>query len=395
MEELYNEKNIQKMDADYVAHTYSRFDLAIKSGKGSELYSYDGKRYIDFGSGIAVNTFGISDDIWKEAVIAQLGAVQHTSNLYYTAPQARLAQLLCEKTGMSKVFFSNSGAEANECAIKAARKYSDDRYGMGRHTIVAMKNGFHGRTITTLSATGQDYFHQHFHPFTPGFVFVEPGNIPQLEQAVRENNCCAIMMEMIQGEGGVLPLPRDFVTRAAELAQENDLLIVVDEVQTGCGRTGKFFCHEHYGIHPDIVSMAKGLAGGLPLGATLFGAKTADTMGPGDHGSTFGGNPVCAAGAVSVLQRIDDALMTEVTAKSQMIFSALEGAPGVKSLSGMGLMIGIEPDGKSASQVAGECLSKGLMVLTAKSKVRLLPALNIPVPILEEGLKILKEVLQG
>ena len=294
---------------------------------------------------------------------------------------------------MSKVFFSNSGAEANECAIKTARKYSSDRYGLGRHTIVAMKNSFHGRTVTTLSATGQDHFHRHFDPFTPGFVFVEPGNIPELERALREYSCCAIMMEMIQGEGGVIPLPGPFVLRAAELAAQNDLLLLVDEVQTGCGRTGRLFAYEHYGIQPDVVSMAKGLAGGLPLGATLLGVRAADTLGPGDHGSTFGGNPVCAAGAVSVLERLDDELMEEVSAKSGFIRSSLEGAPGVKSVSGMGLMLGIDTE-KAAAQVAGECLEKGVVVLTAKSKVRLLPPLNIPLPLLEEAIQILKEVLK-
>ena len=256
-----------------------------------------------------------------------------------------------------------------------------------------MKNSFHGRTVTTLSATGQDHFHRHFDPFTPGFVFVEPGNIPELERALREYSCCAIMMEMIQGEGGVIPLPGPFVLRAAELAAQNDLLLLVDEVQTGCGRTGRLFAYEHYGIQPDVVSMAKGLAGGLPLGATLLGVRAADTLGPGDHGSTFGGNPVCAAGAVSVLERLDDELMEEVSAKSGFIRSSLEGAPGVKSVSGMGLMLGIDTE-KAAAQVAGECLEKGVVVLTAKSKVRLLPPLNIPLPLLEEAIQILKEVLK-
>ncbi len=388
----YSTQSVKNWDSGSVAHTYGRADLVVKEGKGSILYDYEGKRYIDLGSGIAVTTFGISDDCWKEAVINQLNQVQHTSNLYYTAPQAYLAHLLCEKTGMSRVFFSNSGAEANECAIKAARKYSDDHYGPGRHTIVAMKNGFHGRTITTLSATGQDYFHQHFDPFTPGFVFVEPGNVAQLEQALQEHRCCAIMMEMIQGEGGVLPLDAAFVQKAAQLAREQDLLLVVDEVQTGCGRTGKFLCSQHYGIEPDIVSMAKGLAGGLPLGATLFGPKTADTLGPGDHGSTFGGNPVCAAGAVSVMERMTDTLMEGVLERSACIRSMLEGAPGVEAITGMGMMLGIQTT-KSAPQIAAECLKKGVVVLTAKSKIRLLPALNIPLPLLREGIEILKEAM--
>ena len=368
---------ITELDQTYVAGTYSRFPVEIVSGKGSRVTDAAGKTYVDMGSGIGVTAFGIGDDAWKAAVIAQLGMVQHTSNLYYTEPCAVLAKLLCEKTGMKKVFFSNSGAEANECAIKAARKYSAEKKGGDCFTIVTLKNSFHGRTLTTLAATGQDHFHELFQPLTPGFVHVEANNIEALQKAVAEHNVAGILMEPVQGEGGVIPLTSAFVKAAADIAHEKDIPLMIDEVQTGNGRTGMLYGYMHFGIQPDIVSTAKGLGGGLPIGATLLGEKVRSVLGPGDHGSTFGGNPVCCAGAVSILSRLDDAFLAEVREKSAYVFSRLNGAPGVESVTGMGLMIGIKT-AAPAGEVVRRCMDKGVLCLTAKDKVRLLPALNIP-----------------
>ena len=368
---------ITELDQTYVAGTYSRFPVEIVSGKGSRVTDAAGKTYVDMGSGIGVAAFGIGDDAWKAAVIAQLGMVQHTSNLYYTEPCAVLAKLLCEKTGMKKVFFSNSGAEANECAIKAARKYSAEKKGGDCFTIVTLKNSFHGRTLTTLAATGQDHFHELFQPLTPGFVHVEANNIEALQKAVAEHNVAGILMEPVQGEGGVIPLTSAFVKAAADIAHEKDIPLMIDEVQTGNGRTGMLYGYMHFGIQPDIVSTAKGLGGGLPIGATLLGEKVRSVLGPGDHGSTFGGNPVCCAGAVSILSRLDDAFLAEVREKSAYVFSRLNGAPGVESVTGMGLMIGIKT-AAPAGEVVRRCMDKGVLCLTAKDKVRLLPALNIP-----------------
>lgn len=384
--------SIKDTDKEYVAATYGRFDVALVKGKGSTLYDENGREYIDFGSGIGVNAFGIADDEWKNAVISQLSKLQHTSNLYYTAPCAELARLLCEKTGMKKVFFSNSGAEANEGAIKFARKYSSDKYGEGKSTIITLVNSFHGRTITTLAATGQDSFHTSFGPFTEGFKHCPANDIEALNQMITDD-VCAIMFECIQGEGGVLNLEESFVKRIAEIAEENDILIVVDEVQTGNGRTGKYFSYMNFGIRPDIVSTAKGLAGGLPIGAVLFGEKLKNTVTPGSHGSTFGGNPIAAAGAVSIVSRIDDTFLKSVYEKSEYIKCFLTKINGVKGVSGMGLMLGIETD-KPAKQLAEKCLENGLLVLTAKTKLRLLPALNISYDELNKGLNILKEVIE-
>ncbi len=381
----------KELDKQYIAGTYARFDLELVRGKGSVAYDAEGKAYIDLGSGIAVNSFGFCDDAWQAAVKAQVEQLNHTSNLYFTAPQAQLAQLLCQKTGMQKVFFSNSGAEANECAIKVARKYAHDRYGEGRSKIITLQNSFHGRTITTLTATGQDSFHKDFGPFTEGFVYL-PAN--DLEAADREmdSSCAAIMMELVQGEGGVNPLDISFVRGVCTLAAQRDILVIIDEVQTGNGRTGSLYAYSQFGITPDIVSTAKGLAGGLPLGATLLGAKTAGVLSAGDHGSTFGGNPICAAAALNVLQRIDDKLLQEVQHKSKLVLDALSHAKGVKSVTGMGLMLGIEVQG-DAKKMAAAALQKGVLVLTAKQKLRLLPALNIPEDVLQQGLEILKEVI--
>lgn len=384
--------NTKELDNEYVAHTYGRFDVALEKGKGSTLYDENGKEYIDFGSGIGVTAFGIADDEWKKAVTEQLDNLQHVSNLYYTSPCARLAKLLCDKTGMKKVFFSNSGAESNEGAIKFARKYSHDKYGDGRSTIITLMNSFHGRTITTLAATGQDVFHTDFGPFTDGFKYCPANDIEALNEMATDD-VCAVMFECIQGEGGVNNLDYDFVKAIEKLAKEKDILMVVDEVQTGNGRTGKYFAYENFDIKPDIVSTAKGLAGGLPMGAVLFGDKVCDTVTPSSHGSTFGGNPICAAGAISIVERIDDDFLAEVAAKGEYIKDYLSNIDGVDNISGMGLMIGFTAG--NAGEIANKCLEKGLLVLTAhQNKVRLLPALSISYAELDKGLKILKEVIE-
>jgi len=384
--------NIKEKDQNYIMSTYGRLDVALVSGKGSTLQDSDGKEYIDFGSGIAVNTFGACDQEWVQAVTEQLNTIQHTSNYYYTKPCSDLAELLCTKTGMSKVFFSNSGAEANECAIKAARKYGTDK-NPEKNIIITLKNSFHGRTITTLSATGQDVFHNHFTPFTEGFVYAEANNIEDLKKLANPN-CCAIMFELIQGEGGVLPLTQEYVDAIKEIAAENDMLIVVDEVQTGNGRTGKLYAHQHYGIHPDIFSTAKGLAGGLPIGATVFCEKLANILPAGSHGSTFGGNPIAAAGAVNVLSRLDNEFLKTVEENSAYLWTNLKEIKGVKSVCGLGYMIGIETEA-DAKEILKKCLDNGLLVLTAKDKVRLLPPLNITKEELDKGIAILKSVIES
>lgn len=386
--------NIPQLDNTYIANTYARFPVTIARGKGSLVWDTDGKVYIDMATGIAVNSFGIADPAWIRAVTEQLCTVQHTSNLYYTAPDAQLAQLLCEKTGMKKVFFSNSGAEANECAIKAARKYAADRKGPEYNTIITLKNSFHGRTITTLAATGQDVFHHDFLPLTEGFAYAEANNLDDLKAQVAAHKCAAIMMEVVQGEGGVIPLTQEFVKGAAQLAAEQDLLLICDEVQIGNGRSGKLYGYMHYGITPDIVSTAKGLGGGLPLGATLLGEKVQDVLTPGSHGSTFGGNPVCCAGALSILHRIDGPLLQSVQEKSDFIVNELTGAKGVRSVTGLGLMLGVEPE-RPAKDVIADCMARGVLVISAKNKVRLLPALNIPMAQLEQAVSVLKDVCAG
>ncbi len=382
---------LMNIDQTYIANTYARFPVEIASGKGSLLYSPEGKRYIDMGSGIGVTAFGNGDDVWKEAVIAQLGKVQHTSNLYYTEPCAKLAKLLCERTGMKKVFFGNSGAEANECAIKAARKYASEKKGPEYHTIVTLKNSFHGRTLTTLAATGQEHYHELFQPLTPGFAYADADDLEGLKKLAKETKAAAVMVECIQGEGGVRVVDPDFLRGAYEFCQKEDILLIVDEVQTGNGRTGQLYAYMNFGIRPDIVSTAKGLGGGLPLGACLLGEKVQDVFHPGDHGSTFGGNPVCCAGALSILERLDDNLLAEVRSKGDFIRSALTGAPGVEYLSGLGLMVGVKTV-KSAAEVVAKCNERGVLCLTAKDKVRLLPALNIPLKLLEEAVAVLKDV---
>lgn len=382
--------NTFDLDKEYVAGTYARFPVEIVGGKGSIALGSDGREYIDLGTGIAVNTFGIADDEWIDAVTRQLNKFQHTSNLYYTEPCAQLAGMLCERTGMRKVFFSNSGAEANECAIKAARKYAAEKKGNDCYTIITLKNSFHGRTLTTLAATGQQAFHRDFLPLTDGFVYAEPNNIEDVKALINRYKIAAVMFEIVQGEGGVLPLKEDFVRQLAEIAAEKDILLIDDEVQIGNGRSGMLYGYMNYGIKPDIVTTAKGLGGGLPIGATLLGDKVKDVFTPGTHGSTFGGNPVCCAGAVNILSRIDDALLDGVKKMSKYIFDELSGAPGIKSVSGMGLMIGIETE-KNSDEIVKACRENGVLVLKAKSKIRLLPALNIPFDLLENAIKILKQ----
>lgn len=385
--------SITSNDKQFVANTYARFPIELVSGKGAILKDSNGKEYIDLGSGIAVNIFGVADDEWQKAVTHQLSVLPHTSNLYYSEPCSTLAELLCERTGMKKVFFSNSGAEANECAIKVARKYAFDKYADESHsTIITLKNSFHGRTIATLKATGQDVFHTDFGPFPDGFVYAEANNFDDVKKFVDTDKCIAVMMELVQGEGGVCKLDENFVKSVAELVKEKDMLLIIDEVQTGNGRTGELYAYMHYGIQPDIVTTAKGLGGGLPIGATMLGENVENVLTYGSHGSTFGGNPVSCAGACNIIKRIDDKLLNEVKEKSAYIFSELEGAKGVKSVSGLGLMIGVETE-KPAKEVANACIEKGVLVLTAKTKVRLLPSLNIDWDDLKKAIRILKEVI--
>ena len=381
--------NIQNIDREYVAGTYARFPVEIVSGKGSLVYDEAGKEYIDLGTGIAVNTFGVADAEWAQAVTAQLMKCQHTSNLYYSEPCAMLAAELCARTGMKKVFFSNSGAEANEAAIKVARKYAAEKKGKDTYTVMTLRNSFHGRTLTTLAATGQEAFHADFTPLTEGFVYAEANDIESVKTLIAENKIAAIMFELVQGEGGVCPLEQSFVDGLVSLAKENDILLIDDEVQTGNGRTGALYAYMNYGFTPDIVSTAKGLGGGLPIGACLMGEKVKDVLTPGSHGSTFGGNPVACAGARNVLSRLDEDLMKQVREKSAYIFRELDGASGVKSVTGMGLMIGIETE-KDASAVLEECRANGVLAIKAKQKVRLLPALNIPTELLEKAVAVIK-----
>ena len=381
--------NTKELDRQYVAGTYKRFPVEIVSGKGSVVMDPEGKEYIDMGSGIGVTAFGIADEEWQKAVTNQLSWVQHMSNLYYTEPCAKLAQMLCERTGMSKVFFCNSGAEANECAIKVGRKYAADKYGASRYTVITLENSFHGRTLTTLAATGQDHYHELFQPLTPGFVSVPANDIGELEKAAKETNAAAVMIECIQGEGGVIPLDPAYVKAVRQFTEKNDIILIVDEVQTGNGRTGRLYSYMNFDIVPDVVSTAKGLGGGLPLGATLISEKCKDVLGFGDHGSTFGGNPVCCAGAISILSRMDDAFLSEVKAKGDYLFKTFTGAPGIEAVTGMGLMIGLRTT-KPASEVVARCMENGVLCLTAKDKVRLLPALNIPMSILKKAAGIIK-----
>lgn len=386
-------EDYKTLDKEYIVNVYNRVGAVLDHGKGAILYDVDGKKYIDFSAGIAVNIFGVCDDVWIHAVETQLHKLSHISNVFFTEPQTVLAEKLCQKTGMKKVFFSNSGAEANECAIKTARKYSHDKYGDGRYTIVTLKNSFHGRTIATLTACGQDSLHEDFGPFVDGFVYAEPDDFDDMKRLCEENNVCAIMMEMVQGEGGVHPLDKEYVQKVEAYAHAHDILIIVDEVQTGNGRTGYLYSYMGYGIHPDIVSTAKAIGGGLPLGATMFADSTQHTLTNHTHGSTFGGNPICTAGGISIIDRLDDDLMAEVREKGKYIKEELEQCEHVDHVSGMGLMIGVALKNKALMDVVEGCVDHGVLVLTANGLLRLLPPLNIPWDELKEAIGLVKKVI--
>ena len=376
-----------------VMHTYGRYDVVIDSGSGRNAVDENNKTYIDFGSGIGTNSLGYCDEEWADAVCKQVRSIQHTSNYYYTSVQADFADKLCSITGYDKVFFGNSGAEANECAIKIARKYSFDKYGKGRSTIITLVNSFHGRTLATLSATGQDVFHNYFFPFVEGFIHTPANDIDALKAAA-DDTVCAIMLEFVQGEGGVVKLDEEFVKAVRQICDEKDILMVADEVQTGAGRTGKFLASEHFGVKPDITTMAKGLAGGVPFGACLASEKCSSVLVPGTHGSTFGGNPLACAGGNVVLSRVtSEGFLDEVQKKSEYIFDKLSKTEGVASVSGLGLMIGIELKEKKAADVVKAALDRGLLLLTAKTKVRLLPPLTITYEEIDKGLQIFAELL--
>lgn len=379
----------------YVMPSYGRYPLVMDSGEGEYAAAEDGKRYIDFGSGIGTNSLGYCDGEWVKAVCGQAQRLQHTSNYYYTKVQADFARALCETAGYTNMFFGNSGAEANECAIKIARKYGFDKYGRGRHNIITLVNSFHGRTLCTLSATGQEVFHNYFFPFVEGFVNVEANNIDDL-RAKLDDTVCAVMFEYIQGEGGVMPLEREFVDEIFRLCAEKDVLTIADEVQTGVGRTGKFLAGDNFGKKADLTTLAKGLAGGIPIGVCLAGEKCAGVLTAGTHGSTFGGNPICCAGGLAVLNRVNsEGFLGEIAAKGNYIRERLLKCGEVASVSGMGLMIGVELRTKQAGEVVRAALDKGLLLLTAKTKVRLLPPLTISYEEIDEGLKILTEILNG
>lgn len=385
--------SVKEKDKYYIANTYARFPIEIVSGKGSTVVDENGKEYIDMGSGIAVNIFGMCDEEWVSAVAKQLTVCQHTSNLYYSEPCVKLAELLCEKNGMKKVFFGNSGAEANEGAIKTARKYAFEKKGKDYYKILTLNNSFHGRTITTLAATGQDAFHNDFLPLTDGFVYTDANDVEMLRKTVAENKLAAIMFETVQGEGGVVPLTKEFVTEIKEICEKEDILMIVDEVQTGNGRTGKLYGYMHYGITPDIVTTAKGLGGGLPIGAVMFGEKTKDVLTSGTHGSTFGGNPIACAGAVNIISRLTYGFLEDVNRKSKYIIDELKNADGVKSVTGLGLMLGIETE-KDAGEVIKICQENGVLPIKAKNKVRLLPPLNITDNELIKAIQVIKKAVK-
>ena len=381
--------NIKELDSKYVANTYARFPIELVSGEGSKLYDNEGKEYIDMGTGIGVNIFGVGDEEWVKATTEQLTKLQHTSNLYYTSPCAKLAQLLCEKTGAKKVFFSNSGAESNECAIKVARKYAAEKKGSEYNKIITLNNSFHGRTVTTLAATGQETFHKDFLPLTDGFLYADAGDLEAVEKYIKEEKVAAVMIETVQGEGGIVPLSQEFVSGLSILCEENDVLLIVDEVQTGNGRTGALYGYMKFGITPDVVSTAKGLGGGLPIGATMIFEKAENVYTPGSHGSTFGGNPVAAAGAFNIISRLDDEFLAQVEKKHDYIVSQLSDCEGVKGITGFGLMLGIET-AKDVNEVLKYCQENGVLPIKAKNKLRLLPPLNIPFEDLEKAIEIIK-----
>ncbi len=388
-----NEKTISQFD-EHIVHSYGRMPVALKKGEGRRCVDENGVEYIDFGSGIGTNSLGYCDEKWADAVCAQVRTLQHNSNYYYTQVQADLAEKLCKVTGYKGIFFGNSGAEANECAIKVARKYSFDKYGKGRHNIITLVNSFHGRTMATLSATGQDVFHNYFFPFLEGFINVEANNSDDL-RAKLDDTVCAVMIEYVQGEGGVNSLDQKFVDDIFALCSEKDILVIADEVQTGVGRTGKFLAGEHFGKKADITTLAKGIAGGIPMGACLMNEKCSGVLTAGTHGSTFGGNPIACAGALAVIDRVEsEGFLDEVGKKAEYIKNKLSQCSEVESVSGLGLMIGIALKNKNAADVAKEALKRGLLVLTAKTKVRLLPPLTISYDELDSGLKILIDILE-
>lgn len=388
-----NSNIIEKFN-EHIMPTYGRYPVSMNCGHGRMCKDEDGQKYIDFGSGIGTNSLGFCDSSWVEAVCEQVHKIQHTSNYYYTEIQADFAEKLCNITGMSKMFFGNSGAEANECAIKIARKYSFDKYGKDRNKIITLVNSFHGRTIATLSATGQDVFHNYFFPFVGGFDYAEANNIKDLDSKI-DDTVCAVMIEFIQGEGGVLNLEQDFVNHIAQICREKDLVFIADEVQTGVGRTGKFLAAEHYGVKPDVVTLAKGIAGGLPMGVCLADEKCCNVLTKGTHGSTFGGNPVSCAGGLAVLNKVTaDGFLDEVNEKSRYLREKLLRIDEVESLSGTGLMVGIKLKSKNAADTVAKALEKGLLLLTAKDKVRLLPPLTITYEEIDKGISIMEEILK-
>lgn len=385
---------MKQKDTNYLMHTYGRFDIALDHGKGATLWDVDGKKYIDMNSGIGVNSLGHGNEKMIQAVTEQAVKLMHASNLYYTAPMTDVAEILIHATGMGKIFFANSGAEANEGAIKLARKYSFDKYGAGRNKIVTLLQSFHGRTVTTLKATGQEKFHQYFFPFTEEFAYAKAGDLEDLKE--KADGACAVMIEMIQGEGGVLPLDKEFVKGIEEFCKEHDILLIVDEVQTGIGRTGSLFCYEQYGIEPDIVTMAKGLGGGLPVGGVMASKKCADVLGPGTHGSTFGGNPVSCAAAKTVLTEVGtEEFLASVKEKGEYLKKSIMemGSPYVKDVRGMGLMLGIVVDPEKRADLVSALMEKGILVLTAGSEaIRLLPPLVISYEEMDEAITAMKEV---
>lgn len=386
--------NTKEKDLKYIMHTYGRYDVALKSGKGAIAYDENGKKYIDVSSGIGVNSLGYCNDGWVEAVAKQAGTIQHMSNYFYSEQSSNLAEKLCTLTGLSKVCFGNSGAEANECAIKIARKYSFDKYGEDRNEIITLKNSFHGRTVTTLAATGQDVFHNYFFPFTEGFSYVEAGDMNALKNTANKNTC-AVMLELIQGEGGVNILDTSYVQSLVKFCNENDILVIVDEVQTGVGRTGKLFAFENYEILPDLVTVAKGIGGGLPIGLCMCGEKLKDVMSPSTHGTTFGANPVVCAGANYVLDTITaDGFLDEVNKKGAYIEEKVSKFKNVKNVRRMGLMIGIELESGNAHDIAVKCVENGLLIITAKDLLRMLPPLVITYDEIDEALKILETTLK-
>ena len=387
-------ETIKHDEQQYMMHTYGRFQTALVSGKGAVAKDVDGKEYIDFTSGIGVNCLGYCDDGWVKAVSEQAAKIQHISNLYYSPLQTEVSKKLCELTGFDKVFLCNSGAEANECAIKIARKYSFDKYGNGRQKIITLVNSFHGRTVTTLAATGQDVFHNFFFPFTEGFKYAEANNIDSLKKYV-DDEVCAVFIELIQGEGGVMPLDKEFVAEIEKICKEKDILLMIDEVQTGISRTGAFYCYQNYGIKPDVVTSAKGLAGGLPMGACLCSEKLSDVMSAGTHGTTFGGNPIACAAAKEVLSRVTtEEFLKEVNEKGNYIREKLQTMANVSEVRGMGMMIGIVTEKDNAKEIAKKCVENGLLILTAKNLLRMLPPLNITYQEIDRGLAVLKKVME-